>query len=99
MVADESKGCLYISDRYGGKNDGQDQPGLFVVCHNGVYKRIATDMTPGGLSLLQDSRLMMVCEHNKLDRCLRFYTFSSVRVVCRFLRITYSYTSLNLNEN
>lgn len=74
MVADEKRGCLYISDRYGVNSKGP--AGLYVVNTDEEVTFTPLDMEPGGLSLDADGRLMVICEDKKICRYLRFYNLS-----------------------
>lgn len=72
MAADAKQRCIYITDRYGVNSN----PGLFRLGIDETYQHFPQDVTPGGLTLLDDGRLMVVCENKKEDRSLRFYRFS-----------------------
>jgi len=74
MVADMNMNCIYIGDRYGFKNIQQpDNPGIFVLTESGNPSHHRLDVTPAGLSLTQDGLLLVVCEHHKKGRSLRFF--------------------------
>ena len=74
MVADLNMNCIYIGDRYGMKtNQEPDHPGIFVLTESGHVLHHMLNVTPAGLSLTQDGLLLVVCEHHKKGRSLRFF--------------------------
>lgn len=75
MVADPSMSCVYIGDRYGIKvtHNEPDKPGLFIITDSGNPSHHALDVTPAGLSVTPDGQLLVVCEHDKRGRSLRFF--------------------------
>jgi len=70
MVANPRLNCVYIGDRYGIK---PDKPGLFIVTAAGNPTHHRLDVTPAGMSLTSDQHLLVVCEHDKRGRSLRFF--------------------------
>ena len=74
MVAGMNMNCIYIGDRYGMKTIQEpDNPGIFVLTESGNPLHHRLDVTPAGLSLTQDGLLLVVCEHHKKGRSLRFF--------------------------
>jgi len=77
MLADLRNNCVYIGDRYGSeKTLQQGYPGIFVLPESGNYSRHALDVQPAGLSFFtldHDRLLLVVCEHDKKSRSLRFF--------------------------
>jgi len=75
MVADSQKNYVYIGDRYGIKDSQSDpdKPGLFIVTESEISSHHPLDVIPAGLSMTSSNHLLVVCEHDKRGRSLRFF--------------------------
>jgi len=73
MVADQQMNCIYVSDRYGEQTAPEEHPGIFAVTESGNSSHHALDVSPAGLSLTPERLLLVVCEHQKKGRSLRFF--------------------------